>query len=322
MRRVQIPQWVPVPSLIALGLLVLILSLLSPQFFTLRNLQTIADQSAIPWVIVVGLTFVILMGSIDLSVEGVVGAGSMVAALVVANDRNALNLGYLAFPVAMAAGLLIGLFAGWAVTRLRIPSFLATIATGYIGLGVAQILFGDQAKPRVLDPKITDLALSTWWGFSKLTWIALVVIALALLAQQFTRFGRYAYAIGGSEEITKLSGVNVRLYRASAFAVAGAMFGLAGAMFTARTGVGAVGAGEGQLFLTIAAVVIGGTLLTGGRGGILNSFVGVLIMLCIANGMILVGVSPFWQQLVQGLVVLIAVIATMYRQRRRLRVIK
>ena len=322
MLKRSIPQWIPVPSLVALVILGVILSLLSPQFLTMRNFQTIADQSAIPWVIVVGLTFVILMGSIDLSVEGVVGAGSMVAALLIANDRNALNFGYWAFPVAVVAGILIGLFAGWSVTRLRIPSFLATIATGYIGLGVAQILFGNQAKPRVLDPRITDLAMTTWWGLSKLTWIALVVVVLGFLVQQFTRFGRYAYAIGGSEEITKLSGIDTRFYRATAVAVAGATFGLAGAMFTARTGVGAVGAGEGQLFLTIAAVVIGGTLLTGGKGGILHSFVGVLIMVCIANGMILVGVNPFWQQLVQGMVVLVAVIATMYRQRQRLRVIK
>lgn len=322
MRRLAVPQWFPLPSLVALGILVAVLSFLSPQFLSLRNFQTIFDQSAIPWVIVVGLTFVILMGSIDLSVEGVVATGSMVAALLVANDRNSLNFGYWALPMAMLAGVAIGLFAGWAVTRMRIPSFLATIATGYIGLGIAQILFGDKAKPRVLDPAITDLALTTWWGLSKLTWIGLFVIALALFVQQFTRFGRYSYAIGGSEEITKLSGINVRRYRALAFALAGAMFGLAGAMFTARTGVGAVGAGEGQLFLTIAAVVIGGTLLTGGRGGVLHSFVGVLIMISIANGMILVGVNPFWQQLVQGLVVLVAVITTMYRQRRRLRVIK
>jgi len=317
-----VPSFVPLPSLIALAGLVLFLSLLNPRFFSIDNLVTIADQSAIPIVIVMGLTFVILMGSIDLSVEGVVATGSMVAALLVANDRNDLNFGYWAFPIAMLAGAAIGLIAGLSVTRLRIPSFLATVATGYIGLGVAEVLFGDEAKPRVKDPAITDLALTTWAGLSKLTWLALVVFAVAFVVQQFTRFGRYAYAIGGSEEITKLSGVNVRLYRALAFILAGALFGLAGAMFTARTGVGAVAAGEGQLFLTIAAVVIGGTLLTGGRGGVFHSLVGVLIMVSIANGMVLADIDPLWQQIVQGAIVLVAVVATMYSQRRRLRVVK
>lgn len=322
MRRPAVPSYIPVPALIALAGLVAVLTLLNSRFFSVDNFVTIADQSAIPLVIVVGLTFVILMGSIDLSVEGVVATGSMVAALLVANDRNGLSLGLWAFPLAMVAGALIGLVAGLAVTRIRIPSFLATIATGYIGIGVAEILFGDEAKPRVLDESFTALALTTWAGLSKITWIALAVLAIGFVIQQFTRFGRYSYAIGGSEEITKLSGVNVRAYRTSAFILSGAFFGLAGALFTARTGVGAVGAGEGQLFLTIAAVVIGGTLLVGGKGGVIHGLVGVLIMVCIANGMVLAGIDSLWQQLVQGAIVVVAVVATMYSQRKRLRVVK
>lgn len=312
---------IPVPALIALLAVSGVLTILNTRFMSVTNLQTIVDQAAVPAVIVVGLTFVVLMGSIDLSVEGVVAVGSMVTSLLVMNDRNDIALGVLAVPIAMAFGAILGVIAGFAVTRLRIPSFLATIATWYIGRGVAELLFGDQAKPRVLDEGFIGLSHPVFLGFSGLVWLAIGVVLFGLLVQQFTRFGRYAYAIGGSEETTKLSGIPVRRLRWSAFIFSSLCFALAGAMLTARTGVGAVAAGDGQLFLAVSGVVIGGTLLIGGRGGVLHSVVGVLIMVVINNGIILADVSPYWQQVVQGGVVLVAVIATVWRQRARLRVI-
>ncbi|OGO55557.1 MAG: hypothetical protein A2V85_07440 [Chloroflexi bacterium RBG_16_72_14] len=320
-RRILGHGAIPVPALIALLAVSGVLTILNTRFMSVTNLQTIVDQTAIPAVIVVGLTFVVLTGSIDLSVEGVVAVGSMVTSLLVMNDRNDLALGALAVPVAVIVGGGLGLVAGLAVTRLRIPSFLATIATWYIGRGIAELLFGDKAKPRVLDEGFIAWSHPLFLGFSGLVWLAIVVVLFGLLLQQFARFGRYAYAIGGSEETTKLSGIPVRRYRLGAFIFSSLCFALAGAMVTARTGVGAVAAGDGQLFLAVSGVVIGGTLLIGGRGGVLHSVVGVLIMVVIANGMILADVSPYWQQVVQGAVVLVAVIATVWRQRARLRVI-
>lgn len=311
----------PVPALVALVALSAVLAVANTRFLSLDNIKTIVDQSAIPAVIVVGLTFVVLMGSIDLSVEGLVATGSMVTALLVSNDRNDLNLGLLAVPIAVVLGGGLGLVAGLAVTRLRIPSFLATIATWYIGRGFAELLFGDKAKPRVLDDGFIAWSHPVFGGLSGLVWLAIAMVILGLVLQQFTRFGRYAYAIGGSEETTKLSGIPIRRYRIAAFVFSSMCFSLAGAMVTARTGVGAVAAGDGQLFLAVSGVVIGGTLLIGGRGGVLHSVVGVLIMVAIGNGMILADVSPYWQQVVQGAVVLVAVIAPVWRKRARLRVI-
>jgi ribose transport system permease protein len=312
---------IPVPAIVALVSISAVLAVANTQFLSVDNLQVIVDQAAIPIVIAVGLTFIVLMGSIDLSVEGIVAMGSMITSLLVMNDRNDMHLGLLAVPIAIAAGGILGLVAGTAVTRLRIPSFLATIATWYIALGIAQLLFGDKAKPRILDKDFLAWSQPQFLGLSGLVWLALAVVVFGIFLQQYTRFGRYAYAIGGSEEITKLSGIRVRRFRTVAFVFSGMCFALAGAMVTARTGVGAVAAGEGFLFLTISGVVIGGTLLIGGRGGVLHSVVGVLIMVVIANGMILAGVSPYLQQVVQGAVVLIAVIATVWRQRARLRVV-
>nr|WP_277349821.1 ABC transporter permease [Planosporangium thailandense] len=287
----------------------------------MANVRALADQSAIPVVLAVGMTFVILMGSIDLSVEGVVAATSMVTALLVANNRTHENFGLFAVVVSIAVGAALGSIAGFSVTRLRIPSFLATIGTWQIGLGVAQTLFAGR-PPVVQDQDLRSWALKTWLGVPRLAFVALVVVLIGLWVQNMTRFGRYAYVIGGGEDIARLSGINVKRFRTLAFAAAGACAGLAGAMATARSGQGAVANGNGYLFLTIAGVVIGGTLLTGGRGGVVHSAIGVLIMVSITNGLILMGVSPYISQSVQGVIVVLAVTATLWRHRERLRVVK
>lgn len=311
----------PVPALGALVVIVLLFSILNSRFLTAANVRALADQSAIPVVLAVGMTFVILMGSIDLSVEGIVAATSMVTALLVQNSRTHENLGLLSVPVSILVGAAIGGVAGLSVTRLRIPSFLATIGTWQIGIGIAQVLFGGR-PPVVQDRHLRSWALGTWVGLPRLAYVGLVVVLVGILLQNMTRFGRYAYVIGGGEDIARLSGIKVARFRALAFVLAGACSGLAGAMATSRSGQGAVANGNGYLFLTIAGVVIGGTLLTGGRGGVLHSAIGVLIMVSITNGMILVGISPYVQQSVQGAIVVLAVTATLWRHRERLRVIK
>ncbi|MCS5734724.1 ABC transporter permease [Herbiconiux daphne] len=311
----------PVPALIALALIVVVIAAQAPVFMTAGNIANVIDQAAIPAIIVVGLSFVILMGSIDLSVEGVMAVGSMSAALLVANDRNSLDFGLWALPVVMIIGGVLGLVSGLAVTRLRIPSFLATIAIASVASGIALILFGTSAKPQIVDPVFIDLTQGTFLGFTKVSWLALVIVLLGLVIQRYTRFGRYAYVIGGSEEIAKLSGIDVRRYRLLAFVIAGMCSSLAGALTASRTSIGSTTPGDGLLFLTIASVVIGGTILTGGRGGVLHSVIGVLIMGVIVTGMVLIGVSGFYQQIIQGVVLLVAVTAVAWKLRRPMRVV-
>lgn len=312
---------IPFPALISLLLVSAFTATRSSEFLTFDNLTVIADQASVTIIIVCGLTFVILMGSIDLSVQGVMAAASMTTALLVANDRNANDFGYLSIFAGMLVGALIGLLAGLAVVRLRIPSFLVTIATWNIGLGLAYILFGNTSQPGIEDEGMIGLGLDSFLGFSKPTWVALFVVLVCLWLQTRTKFGRYAYVIGGSEEIALLSGINVKRFRVLSLVLAGSLSGLAGAMIVAKSGIGAVQAGEGQLFLGIASVVIGGTLLSGGRGGVLHSVIGVFIMITISTAMILLDVSDFYQQIVQGTVVLLVVSATAWRQRRPLRTV-
>jgi len=312
---------VPVPALAVLGLIVSVMVFVNPSFVTLGNIKAVAEQSAVPAVLAVGLTFVILMGGIDLSLEGTMAAASLATALLVANDRNGMNLGLWVVPIGCLIGAGIGLVAGASVAILRVPSFIVTIGTWQIGLGIGQLLFGSK-PPRVQDDHFRGLANGTVLGLHGLIWVAVIVTVLGMVLQNYTRFGRYAYVIGASEETALLSGLPVRHYRAISFVVAGAATGLAAVLATARAGVGDVGIGTGLLFTTIAGVVIGGTFLTGGRGGVLHSVVGVVVIVSISNAMVLGGVSSYIQQAVQGVVVVTAACVTLWRSRERLRVIK
>ncbi len=311
----------PIPALLSLLIVSAFTATRSSEFLTFDNFVQISDQASVTIILVCGLTFVILMGSIDLSVQGVMAASSMTTSLLVANDRNLNNWGLWSIAAGMVVGALIGLIAGLAVTILRIPSFLVTIATWNIGLGLAYVLFGNTSQPSVEDKTMLGLGLDTFLGLSKATWVAIAVVVFCMWLQTRTKFGRYAYVIGGSEEIAKLSGINVKKFRTLAMMLAGALSGLAGSMIVAKSGIGAVQAGEGQLFLGIAAVVIGGTLLSGGRGGVLHSVVGVYIMITISVAMILLDVSDFYQQIVQGAVVLIVVSGTAWKLRKPLRTV-
>jgi ribose transport system permease protein len=306
---------------LALVLLVVVFSLASGRFLTVPNAGSIANQAAILLVLATGATFVILLGGVDLSVEGVMATSSLVTVLLAANDRNSLHLGYLAVLVGTAVGALIGLVNGLLHTRMRIPSFMVTLGTGAIGIGIATVLFGGQ-PPRLLDDGLRAWGTERVAGFPRLLLIAVLVLALGYLIQRLTRIGRYILVIGGDEQIAKLSGVSVPRYKVYAFVLSGTASGLAGAMASTQLGVGDVQVGSGQMFATITAVVVGGTALTGGRGGVLQTLIGVLLISVLANGLILVGVNPSIQRSVQGVVIVLAIAATAWTQRHRLRVIK
>lgn len=311
----------PIPALIALLIICIFTSTRSPQFLTIENFSAIADQAAITLIIACGLTFVILMGSIDLSIQGIIAASAMSVSLLVANDRTNFSLGNGVFIVGIGIGATIGLLAGMAVTLIRIPSFIVTIATWNFGLGIGYVLFGSGQQPGIQDKEFIGLGIETFLGLTKIVWIAVGVAVLSFMIQRYTIFGRYAYVIGGSEETALLSGINVKKFRILAFVFSGATSGLAGTLLASKMSIGAVNSGEGLLFLTVSSVVIGGTLLNGGRGGILHSVIGVLIMTTIYIAMILLDVSSFFQKIVQGLVVLVVVVIASWKQRKPLRTV-
>ncbi|HLU62923.1 MAG TPA: ABC transporter permease [Protaetiibacter sp.] len=307
--------------LVALVVLIVVFAIANPVFISPGNIGILLSQAAVPLVIATGLTFVILLGGIDLSVEGVVATSSLVFALTVANDRNDLALGLLGAVLAVLAGSAFGLANGLANVKLGIPSFMATLGMGAVGIGIATVLFAGRS-PRVLDPEMRAIGQGSTLGIANIFLVAVLVLAIGWFVQRFTRLGRYGYVIGGDEAVARLSGVSVGRYKVGAFVLGGTASGIAGVLLGSQLGVGMPTIGAGTMFTAITAVVLGGTLLTGGRGGVLRSFVGVLIIVVLANGLILIGVNPYAQVAVQGLVIIAAVVATGWRLRTRVRIIK
>ncbi|TYL54946.1 ABC transporter permease [Nocardioides sp. BGMRC 2183] len=306
---------------IALVVVFLVFAALSSQFRSIENIQNILDAAAVLGVVTCGITFVLMMGSIDLSSPGVMGASALAVALLVQNNRNDNDFGLLGVALAVALGAALGALSGSALVLLKVPSFMTTLGVSAIGLGIATLMFSG-VQPNISDEMLGSWATERLIGLSYLTWIAIGCILLGWLIQRYTRLGRYAFAIGGAEEVLSLSGVKVAPYKVAVFTLAGAFYGLGGVMVTSQLGAGLVQAGDGYDFSAITAAVVGGTLLIGGRGGVLHSAVGVLLIVVLTNGLVQIGVSPYWQGGVQGFIVVAAVAAAVIPQRRRNQVVK
>ena len=190
--------------------------------------------------------------------------------------------------------------------EMRIPSFMATLGMWFVGVGVANAILGGIAV-RITDPMIRGLAIERFLGMPWGVWVALARLAVACVIQNHTRLGRYMYALGGGEELAALSGIPVARVRIATFTIAGVFYALGGILAAAQLGLGNSLIGQGRLFTTITAVVVGGTALSGGQGSVLQTLVGVLIVGGAANGMVLMGVRPYVQQAVQGLMIIAAV---------------
>jgi ribose transport system permease protein len=287
-------------GLLALGLL---LTALTPHFLTVSNLLNVMEQTSINAVIAVGMTFVILSGGIDLSVGSLVALSGVVTA-------SALQAGA-PIPVALLAGLLTGalcgLMNGVLVTMGRLPPFIATLGMMSVARGAA-LLFTDGRPVSGFGPGFRTLATGRLLAIPVPVLITLAVYLLAHLVLTRTRFGRYVYAIGGNEEATRLSGVPVRFHKTMVYVLSGLVSGLAAAVLTARLNSAQPIAGMMYELDAIAATVIGGTSLLGGQGRVSGTLVGALIMGVLRNGLNLLGISSFLQQVVIGLVIVGAVL--------------
>lgn len=310
-------------EIIALVLLVIIFSAINPDSFpTVVNLQTIMDQASTPLIIGVGATLVILLGCIDLSVEGLMSACGLAFVLLAANSRNAADLGVWAIVAGVLLGALLGLANGLVHAILKIPSFIVTLGMGFVGFGLATLLFGDEQLPFLANGGLKNWPTEKFLGLTHSFWLAAVVVAVGMVVSQYTRLGRYTYAIGNNEHIARDNGVHVGRYKVIVFTIAGACSGLAGVLTTMQLGSAPARIGNGVLFLTIAAVVIGGTSLGGGKGGIRRTTIGVLMLTVINNGLILSGVSPNVQSAVSGGVLVVAIVMAAWPHRSRLRIVK
>jgi ribose transport system permease protein len=313
--RLRIAAWAPA---IVLVLLCLIIALINHNFLSFGNFVRISQDAAIPLVLGLGETFIILMGSIDLSVEGILTLAAVILSMTVLNGLNDNNLGLLAVLLVLAVGGGVGFANGIVHVRLKVPSFMATLGSWFIGVGIANALLGGMAI-RINDPLIRGLAIRRVLGLPWGVWLALACLGVAFVIQNHTRLGRYIYALGGGEELAALSGISVSWVRIVTFTLAGVFYAMGGVLAAAQLGLGNAQIGNGRLFTTVTAVVVGGTSLSGGEGGVLQTFVGVLIVSVLSNGMVLMGVPPSVQIGLQGLMIIGAVALSIDR---KVRVIK
>lgn len=312
---------------LALVLLVVLFMVFAPYFATADNFTRMLGQVAINTVLAVGMTFVILIAGIDLSVGSVMALATVVGATIMVPDFLArwIPIGLdpvISIPLAIVMVLLVGALAGFingfVTERWRVPSFIVTLGMMSVARGASQVI-SDNATinglPRVFidfGNILIDLAVVQIPVYFL---IAIATVAVAWFVLRFTIFGRFIYAIGNNEEAVRLSGHDPRPYKIAAFVICGTLAGLAGLIWLLRLNVGSPIAGVGYELTAIAAVIIGGTSLFGGKGSVIGTFFGVCLLQVLSTGLILLGVTDNWRVIVTGLVVILAVIFDTYRSR-------
>jgi ribose transport system permease protein len=285
-----------------------VFSLMSGRFLTVTNLFLVLQQSAVLLVTALGMTFVIVAGSIDLSV----GSTVALAALAAAMASN--GLGVLAVVPAILAGILAGALNGVLVAWGKVPSFIVTLGAMVVYRGVV-LLFTKGAPVSILDEGFLDVFGGDTLGIPNAAILSLGAALLCHIALTRSVFGREVKAIGGGERVAELTGIRVPQVKLAMFAVAGMLAGLAGALQAARTMAATSQLGEGLELDAIAAVVVGGTPLTGGVGGVGGTVLGALIITILSNGMNMIGVDPYLQNIAKGAILVIAVFLTIDREK-------
>jgi ribose transport system permease protein len=307
LRLDTVRQWMPVLTLV---ILCAIVGAITPQFLTIDSLLVLAADTATLFVLATGQTFVIMLGGIDLSIQAMASLASVIVALTI--DR----LGYASFPLAVLVGALAGLAGGLAHVKLRIPSFIATLAVSGVLAGTALVI--SQARSITLDE--TQRGSLAWvsattWGIPHEIFIGALVLIVAHIVQSRTRFGRYSAAIGAGEAAAYTSGVKVDRQKIIAFVLSAGCAALAGIVLAGRLASGSPTLANELLLPAIAAVVVGGTAITGGVGSVWRTLIGALLISVVRTGMTFLGVDIFAQQIVFGIVLVMAVAATIDRSK-------
>jgi ribose transport system permease protein len=296
-------------SVIAAAFLILLMT--SPVFRSTNNLLNIAQQSSMIGIVAVGMSVVIISGGFDLSVGAVGALCAVVGASLAVSASTAVGVG-----VALGLGVAIGLLNGLLITKLDITPFIATLGMSSMVTGV--MFVRTEAQPVTgLPAGITSFGLGRTLGIPNAA-LTFAFVALAVGAvMRFTRFGHYVYAVGSNPVASRLAGVPVRLVLVGAYAVAGMTAAVAGLVLMSQTGVAQPNAGTTWPLTAIAAVVVGGTPLRGGVGGVYSAVLGTLVLGVLGNALILYGVSPFYQPIITGVVVIGAVGVESLQRRNR-----
>ena len=296
-----------IPIILLLGLVTLI-GALRPSFLTADTLLVVMADTATLFILAAGITFVVMLGGIDLSIQAVASLSSVIVAITLS------HIGYWAFPATLLVGFITGAFSGVVHVWLRIPSFIVTLATS--GLVAAAALLLSQERSITIGE--TGRAYLSWitgrpFGIPSVIVVGALVAVVGIWLQRYTPFGRYSTAIGAGEAATWASGVKVNRQKVIAYSLSAGLAALAGILLTGRLSSGSPTLANELLLPAIASVVVGGTSITGGAGGIGRTVIGALIISVVRVGMTFVGVDIFAQQIVFGTVLILAVAVTIDR---------
>lgn len=315
-------------ALIALALLAVTFSLLSPEFLTASNLSILVKHVAINAILAIGMTFVILSGGIDLSVGSIAGLCGVVAGGLLSRGLEVPALGSIVYfhtwfvvALALLAGMAAGAVNGWLVARLGVAPFIATLGLLYVARGAALLITGGATFPNLTgsadlgNTGFTRLGTAGFVGLPVVVWVMALVAAVAIVLSTFTPFGRQVYAVGGNERAATLAGVRVGRVKLFVYVISGFCSALVGVIIAAQLGAAHPATGQTFELNAIAAVVLGGTSLMGGRGTIAGTLIGAFVIGVLADGLVLLGVSEFWQMVVKGLVIVLAVVLDQFQRR-------
>jgi erythritol transport system permease protein len=305
-------------AILVLLLLLITFTALTPAFLTANNLAILAKHVAISALLAIGMTFVILTGGIDLSVGSVAGLGGMVAGYLLTQGIS--FGGHVHYPsvfvvilATLVVCLLVGALNGWLVAKAGVAPFIATLGTLYIARGAALLISGGKTFPNLAgqathgNTGFTALGQASFLGISLPVWLMLVLFAIAAFVARKTPLGRHIYAIGGNERAARLAGIEVPRVKFFTYLFSAGCAALVGLIIASQLEAAHPATGETFELNAIAAVVLGGTSLMGGRGSVGGSLIGACVIGVLADGLVMLGVSEFWQIVIKGTVIVLAV---------------
>ncbi len=307
-------------AFMVLAVLLVLFSSLSESFLTTNNLTILLKHVAITAILAVGMTFVVLTGGIDLSVGSVAGLAGMIGGTLIAQGIHMPGAGGNYFPgvavvilVGLGSGALVGLLNALLVTRIGVAPFIATLGTLYVARGAALLLSSGRTVPnlggssKLGNTGFPDLGGGHWAGIPTPVILMVIITAICYVIAYRTPFGRRVYAIGGNERAATIAGIRVTSVKTGAYVISGVCAALVGLIIASQLEASHPATGETFELTAIAAVVLGGTSLRGGKGSVLDSLAGAFVIGVLADGMVLLGISEFWQIVIKGVVIVFAV---------------
>jgi len=320
-------------AFIALILVLIVFTTFSSKFVSTENIVIMSKHVAINAILAIGMTFIILTGGIDLSVGSLVGLTAMVAGGFINEGLSLPSLGIIIYPhtwmivlISLVLGTLMGSIQGWIITRFNVAPFIATLGGMYVFRGMAGLRNNGYTFPNLVGrPEYGNtgfalLGAGSFLGINYSIWLMVLFALVAYLVSSRMSFGRHVYAVGGNERAAELSGVHVNRTKVIVYSISGLCAAMVGLIVASQLVAAHPASGESYELAAIAAVVLGGTSLAGGRGSIGGTIIGAFVIGVLADGLVMMGVSSFWQQVIKGAVIVLAVIIDQVQARMQERI--